>query len=228
MIDSRLRKNGAAGARTTAGIDFAPRSLVTTRDRIRKLFAHVLRSNRMKALLCSVAIIALLHVAAPLTHAADQYKVDAIHSSVVFRIKHMGVSYCYGRFNDVSGVFHLDEQNPLASEIDVTVATECVDTANAQRDAHLRNADFLDAPKPPTIRFQATKVGRTGAGQFAVEGNLTMHGVTRSIAVEIEPTGAGKGDVRRNAQWNRSSFLQSAVAISAWIRWPMPSATMFV
>jgi polyisoprenoid-binding protein YceI len=147
----------------------------------------------MKALLRPVVVVVLLHFAAQLTHGGDQYKVDAVHSSVLFRIKHMSISYCYGRFNEVSGIFRLDKQNPVASEIDITVATDSIDTANTQRDAHSRNADFFDAPKYPTIRFQATKVGRTCARPFAVEGNPMMHGVTRPITIAIESTGAGKG-----------------------------------
>jgi len=135
----------------------------------------------------------LVSAAASSAIAAEQYKVDAIHSSIVFRIKHMGVSYCYGRFNKVSGVFNLDAQNPAASEIDVTVEAGSVDTASEQRDQHLRSADFFDAPKFPTIRFQATKISRQGAGPFSVAGNLTLHGVTRPTTVEIEATGSGKG-----------------------------------
>ena len=147
----------------------------------------------MRTLLLSIVSAALTSLVAPPACAADQYKVDRSHSSVIFRIKHMGVSYCYGRFNQVSGVFNLDEQNPAASAIDVTVAAESVDTANEQRDAHLRNADFFDVAKYPTIRFQATKVSRAGTGPFTVEGNLSLHGVTRPTTVTIEATGVGKG-----------------------------------
>jgi polyisoprenoid-binding protein YceI len=140
------------------------------------------------------AIFAMLAAAATCpVIAADQYKVDAIHSSIVFRIKHMGVSYCYGRFNKVSGVFNLDAQDPAASEIDVTVESGSIDTASEQRDQHLRSPDFFDAAKYPTIRFRATKTGRQGSGPFTVTGNLTLHGVTRPVTVEIEAVGSGKG-----------------------------------
>ncbi len=139
----------------------------------------------MLALISLAALPALAH--------ADQYKVDPVHSSVVFRIKHLGVSYCYGRFDKASGTFSLDEQNPAASAIDVVVEAGSVDTANAQRDTHLRSADFFDATKYPTIRFVSTKVSRQGSGPYTVAGELTLHGVTKPITVEIEATGTGKG-----------------------------------
>jgi polyisoprenoid-binding protein YceI len=129
----------------------------------------------------------------PAAARAEQYKVDPVHSSVVFRIKHLGVSYCYGRFDKISGTFTLDEQNPSASVIDVVVETGSVDTANAQRDAHLRNADFFDATKYPAIHFVSKKVSRQGNGPYTVAGDLTLHGVTKPITLEIEATGSGKG-----------------------------------
>jgi polyisoprenoid-binding protein YceI len=124
---------------------------------------------------------------------AEQYKVDPVHSSVVFRIKHLGVSYCYGRFDKISGTFTLDEQNPAASTIDVVVESGSVDTGNAQRDTHLRNPDFFDAAKFPTIRFVSNKVTRQGSGPYSVAGDLTLHGVTKPVTLEIEATGSGKG-----------------------------------
>lgn len=139
---------------------------------------------------CAVAVLA---AAGSTARAADRYKVDATHSSVVFRIKHMGVSYCYGRFNRLAGTFSLDEADPGASAIDVTVEADSVDTANEQRDAHLKNADFFDVQKFPAIRFRSTKVGRNGTGKYLVDGELTLHGATRPVRVEIEPTGMGKG-----------------------------------
>jgi len=145
----------------------------------------------MRSIARTMLIIAA--VSATPAFADEQYKVDAVHSSVVFRVKHMGVSYCYGRFNKVSGTFHLDELNPAESTLDVSVDVSSIDTANEKRDEHLRKADFFDAEKFPTIRFQGTKVSRNNAGTFKVDGNLTLHGVTRPVTVEIEATGSGKG-----------------------------------
>jgi polyisoprenoid-binding protein YceI len=138
-------------------------------------------------------LVSLVFCGVPLPLLAEQYKVDASHSSVVFRVKHMGVSYCYGRFNKMSGVFNLDAENPAKSEIDVTVDAGSVDTANAERDKHLRNADFFDVEKFPSIRFQSTSVRSEDAGPFVASGNLTLHGVTRPVTVDIDATGSGKG-----------------------------------
>jgi len=125
--------------------------------------------------------------------AADTFRTDPTHSTVVFRVKHLNISYCYGRFNKVAGTFRLDEANPTDSLVDIQVTASSIDTDNAERDKHLRNADFFDVERFKTIRFQSKKTTRKPKGPFVVEGELTLHGVTRPITVEIEPTGAGKG-----------------------------------
>ncbi len=140
----------------------------------------------------TLSLCLLLYASAPAL-AADQYKVDVVHSSVVFRIKHLDVSYCYGRFNRMSGTFQLDASDPSRSAIDVQVEADSVDTANAQRDQALRGSDFFDVQKLPMIRFESKKVSRNDAGIFLVEGEMTLHGVTRPLTIQVESTGTGKG-----------------------------------
>ncbi|HEY4312369.1 MAG TPA: YceI family protein [Pirellulales bacterium] len=147
----------------------------------------------MRNFACALLVTTAITTALPTIACAQQYKVDPVHSSVVFRVKHLGVSYCYGRFDKTSGTFQLDEQNPSASAIDVVVESGSVDTSNTQRDTHLRNPDFFDAAKFPTIRFVSTKVSRQGTGPYVVAGDLTLHGVTKPVTLEIEATGSGKG-----------------------------------
>jgi polyisoprenoid-binding protein YceI len=130
---------------------------------------------------------------ARVANAADTFRTDPTHSTVVFRVKHLNISYCYGRFNKVAGTFRLDEANPADSLVDIQVTASSIDTDNAERDRHLRNADFFDVERFKTSRFQSKKTTRKPNGPFIVEGELTLHGVTRPITVEIEPTGAGKG-----------------------------------
>ena len=148
---------------------------------------------------CGLALTALVLVpiggspAASTTTAADKYTVDAIHSSVVFRIKHLNCSYFYGRFNDVSGGFSIDAANPAASKIDVEVKTESIDTNNDGRDRHLKSADFFEVDKHAAIRFVSSSFKKTSENKFDVEGDLTLHGVTRKITTPLEWVGTGKG-----------------------------------
>lgn len=137
-----------------------------------------------------LASFALLALALPAL-AADTYTIDPEHASVMFKVKHLGVSYTWGRFNDVKGSFVLDEANPAASRIEVVIKTESVDTGNERRDRHLRNADFFDAAQFPEIRFVSKTVSRAEPNQFTVTGDLTLHGVTRPLTVTVNKVGAG-------------------------------------
>jgi polyisoprenoid-binding protein YceI len=124
--------------------------------------------------------------------AAETYKVDTVHSSVIFRVKHMNTSYFWGRFNNLSGSFSLDEANPGACRFEFEVKSDSVDTANGKRDTHLKSPDFLSAVQFPAITFKSQSVTKEGAG-YHVTGELTLHGVTKPITMEVVPTGTGKG-----------------------------------
>jgi polyisoprenoid-binding protein YceI len=137
---------------------------------------------------CSLALVVLATalMAAPL-RAADTYKVDPVHSTVIFRINHLGTSWVYGRFDDVAGTFTVDDKTP---SFDLTVNADSVDTNNKQRDTHLKSADFFSVKEFPTITFKSTSVASTGEKKFDVTGDLTLHGVTKSITVPLEFVGA--------------------------------------
>jgi polyisoprenoid-binding protein YceI len=137
-----------------------------------------------------LASFALLALALPAL-AADTYTIDGEHASVVFKVKHLGMSYTWGRFNAVSGSFVLDEANAAASRLEVVIRTESIDTGNERRDRHLKNADFFDAAQFPEIRFVSKTVRKTEPTQFEVVGDLTMHGVTRPLTVTITKLGQG-------------------------------------
>lgn len=119
-------------------------------------------------------------------------KIDPVHSSVVFRVKHMNASWFYGRFNGVSGDFVLDAEHPQTSSIRAEVRAESVDTGNKGRDDHLRSPDFFSAKEFPVIRFESRRVARKGDG-FEVEGDLTLHGVTKPVTFLAEHTGTASG-----------------------------------
>ncbi len=124
---------------------------------------------------------------------AATFTVDAVHSAVLFRCKHLGVSYSYGRFNDISGTFSIDPSSPEAVSIDISVKAESVDTANKRRDDHLRSTDFFSVKEFPTISFKSKRSASASDGKIAVTGDLSFHGVTKEITVEVEHTGTGPG-----------------------------------
>jgi polyisoprenoid-binding protein YceI len=134
-------------------------------------------------------LAAALLLAGGTVQAAD-FKVDPAHSFVRFKIQHLGYSWMWGGFNDVEGEFSYDAADPGASRIDITIRTASVDTNHAERDKHLRSDEFLDVGKYPTATFKSTRFTPNGAGG-KLEGELTLHGVTRSIVVDVEKIGEG-------------------------------------
>lgn len=123
----------------------------------------------------------------------ETFKVDPVHSAVAFRVKHMNVSYALGRFNNVSGGFTLDADDPSKAAFDVTIRADSIDTANGPRDAHLKGPDFFNVRQYPTIRFQSTSAASAGEGAYEVQGNLSLHGVTKPITVKIQQVGVAPG-----------------------------------
>ena len=136
--------------------------------------------------LLSLVIVAAL---SPAALAADNYKIDPVHSSVHFRIGHGGIAFVYGRFNDVSGTVAYDKEDPTKSSFNIEIKADSVDTNNEKRDAHLRSPDFFDAKQFPTITFKSTKVESAGEDKLNVTGDLTLHGVTKEITVPVTKTG---------------------------------------
>jgi len=122
---------------------------------------------------------------------AQTYTVDPVHASVVFRVKHLETSYFYGVFKDVKGTFTLDDDRSKCS-VEITVKAGSVDTNNPARDKHVLGPDFFSAGEFPTITFTSTKVAEGKGGMLDVTGNLTLHGVTKEITVQVEVTGKGR------------------------------------
>lgn len=121
------------------------------------------------------------------------YDVDAVHSSNVFRIKHMGVANFYGRFSEVEGTFTLDDADPSKAAFDVKLKTASVSTANEARDKHLMSEEYFDAEKHPAITFKSKSAKKAGDNALDVTGELTMKGVTKPLSAKVELTGVGKG-----------------------------------
>ena len=124
---------------------------------------------------------------------ADLYKVDAVHSSVVFRVKHLGVVHVYGRFNEISGTITFDKENPSKSAVDFTVPVESIDTHVQKRDQHLKSPDFFNAKEFPIVTFKSKEVKKTGEDIYQMTGDFTLHGVTKSLTIDFKKGGEAKG-----------------------------------
>lgn len=149
---------------------------------------------------------------APTTR-ADAFGVDGLHSAVVFKVGYMGVANFYGVFEDVSGEYALDLDNPSASSIDIVVKTESVDSNSADRDKHLRGADFFSAKEFPEIRFVGKTFEAAGENKVKVTGDLTLRGVTQEVTTVVEwfggrddPRGGYRSGWEATFEINRSEF----------------------
>ena len=133
---------------------------------------------------------------------ADDYLIDTekAHAFIQFRIKHLGYSWLLGRFNDFDGSFSYDEANPGASRVQVNIRTASIDSNHAERDKHLRSEDFLDVDKYPEAEFVSTGFTEKEDGTAVLTGNLTLHGVTRPVTIDVKHIGHGPdpwGGIRR-------------------------------
>lgn len=120
------------------------------------------------------------------------YRVDPVHSSILFRVKHMNTAYVYGRFNQFSGTLVVDEKNPERSSVQFEIDINSVDTRDAKRDEHLRGPDFFNARQFPKATFKSTRVRKINDTTVEVQGNLTLRGVTKPLTVRVTFTGKGR------------------------------------
>ena len=141
--------------------------------------------------LALAAVLATPLAASPGTASAQTYTIDHDHTSVLFFVNHLGFSNVQGEFGDVKGTFEFNMAKMADSKVDVTIATASIDTDVPALDQHLRGADFFDADKYPEIRFTSTGVTLTGPRTGKLTGDLTMHGVTRSVTLDVTFNKAG-------------------------------------
>jgi len=144
--------------------------------------------NRM---LATAALVSALAVGT--SALADDYIIDSqgAHASINFKIKHLGYSWLTGRFDTFGGQFNFDPSNPAGSKIVVDIDTASVNSNHAERDKHLRSADFLNVDEFPDAKFESTSIEVTGDDTGVIKGDLTLHGVTRPIAIDAEYIGGG-------------------------------------
>lgn len=144
---------------------------------------------------------------------AEEYDIDiqGSHAFIQFKIKHLGYSWLLGRFNQFTGHFSYDEAKPTESKIEVTIKTASIDSNHAERDKHLRGKGFLEVDKYPEARFTSTSFEDKGSGKGVLKGDLTLHGVTKPVAIEVTQVGAGKdpwGGFRRGFEGHTTLTLK--------------------
>jgi polyisoprenoid-binding protein YceI len=124
--------------------------------------------------------------------AKESWKFDLTHSNVGFSARHLMVAKVRGHFASWSGTLEIDEENPAASKVDVSIDAASIDTKEADRDKHLKSPDFLEVEKFPHITFKSTKVERKSKTDLVVTGDLTIRDTTRSVTLDVEYAGRAK------------------------------------
>jgi polyisoprenoid-binding protein YceI len=153
------------------------------------------KTVRYAALAGAAALLAFTSSAAiaadPASVPAGTYALESSHARVAFSVDHMGFSTWYGDFTGAKGSLTLDPKNVAGSKLDITIPTGSITTTNAVLDGELKDPSWFDAAKYPTITFRSTSVASTGADSAKVTGDLTFHGVTKPVTLDVKFHGAG-------------------------------------
>jgi polyisoprenoid-binding protein YceI len=153
-----------------------------------------MRSKKM--LMVSLLLFTLLFVVAlPTTAATGKYKIDGGHSSVFFKIKHLDVAYFFGRFNEMEGHFHFDQEKPEASTLEIKIKAGSVDSNSEKRDAHLKSPDFFNANEYPEITLKSVHFEKTQEKDlYLLKGELTLLNTTKTIESTVRFTGSRRNE----------------------------------
>ncbi len=149
--------------------------------------------------------VALSFIATPLL-AATTYNVDPVHSSLVFKIKHLNVSHVWGRIEDPKGSIVIGDDG--LPSITVEVESDEIDTANDKRDEHLEGPDFFDAKQFPKITFKSTSAKKVDDNNFEVVGDFTLKGVTKSITVNLAKVGEADTPMGKRTGYDTSFTIK--------------------
>jgi polyisoprenoid-binding protein YceI len=151
----------------------------------------------------NLLLAGLLAIGCALPSYADAYKIDPAHSSANFSVKHLMISNVSGQFSKVNGTVEYDPKNPKAAKVEATIDVSTVDTHEPKRDDHLKSPEFFDTAKFPTMTFKSTKVLSAAKGHLKLAGDLTIHGVTKEVTLNVDGPSDSikdpKGKERRGA-----------------------------
>jgi polyisoprenoid-binding protein YceI len=166
----------------------------------------------MKRIITSISTIVALLL--PAFAFASTWTIDSDHSNIGFKVRHLMVSNVKGSFEKNTGTVEIDDKDITKSKVEVSIDTNSINTNVAKRDEHLRSADFFDVAKYPTMTFVSKKVAKAGKDKLKVTGDLTLHGVTKTVVLDVEgPSKESKdpwGNFRKGAtattKINRKDF----------------------
>jgi polyisoprenoid-binding protein YceI len=161
-----------------------------------------------------VFISTIIVLALPAFASATTWTIDPDHSNVGFKVRHLMVSNVKGNFDKHTGVVEINDKDITKSKVEVSIDTNSINTNVQKRDEHLRSADFFDVAKYPAMTFVSKKVAKAGKDKLKVTGDLTLHGITRQVVLDVEgPTKESKdpwGNIRKGAtattKINRKDF----------------------
>jgi polyisoprenoid-binding protein YceI len=149
----------------------------------------------------------------PTAAGTTTWNIDNSHTLVEFSVRHLMISTVKGRFGEVSGKVVADDADPSRSQIEATINVASIDTREAQRDAHLRSADFFDAENFPTLTFRSTRIEKASGDDLKVTGDLTIRGTTREVVLDVtsegrvkDPWGGERAGYSAKTKIKRSDF----------------------
>lgn len=150
----------------------------------------------------------------PVSAATTAWQIDPAHTAAGFSVRHLMISSVRGQFKGITGAINWDDQDIAKSTVNVTIDAKTVDTSEPMRDKDLRSDKFFDVEKYPTITFKSTKVEQVSAGKLKVTGDLTIHGITKSVVLDVEgpsaqikdPWGNTRVAINATTKVNRQDF----------------------
>ena len=154
-------------------------------------------------------LFSILAVAGTTVAQADSFKIDPVHSAILFKINHFGVGNIYGRFDAFAGTFTIDQAEPSKDAVSVEIKTDSVDSNAPDRDKHIKSPDFFNAAQYPTATFKSTSVKKVDDKTYQVTGDFTLRGVTKPINFDVKAIGTGpgpKGEIRSG--WEATATLK--------------------
>jgi polyisoprenoid-binding protein YceI len=156
--------------------------------------------TRFSTFLCALALLAGTAVAEVQT-----WNIDPNHTAAQFSVRHMGISTVRGAFTKVSGTAQYDPANPSKASVEATIDASSVDTRVSMRDNDLKSANYFDVEKYPTITFKSKSVEAAGAGKLKITGDLTIHGTTKEVVLDVDGPSAPVTDPRGNSHVGASA-----------------------
>src|SRR5271168_152536 len=159
-------------------------------------------------------VLSLLPATLPAAAASSTWQVDPAHTAAQFAVKHLMISTVRGAFKGVTGTVAWDDQDVTKSSVNVTIDATTIDTGTPARDGDLKSDKYFDVAKFPTITFKSTKIEQAGAGKLKVTGDLTIHGVTKSVVLDVDgpsasikdPWGNTRAAIGATTKVNRQDF----------------------